>query len=148
MAIKTVKEIYEMWAGVLSDPTNIAKIDAFHDAVDEQEGVRLCEHCNTLMTDGIIWGDGEVVECEECKDKTTTPEEWEDAVENDEAYWTEWEEEVPPTHLTTNDKELLTRVMAIVYDDIQHALNNGQEDDDLYNKSTIFKLQLLSTKLT
>ena len=78
--MKTVKELFEMEA-------------RFKEECDKQEGVRLCESCGTLMTSGCVWGDGSHVECEPCKDKSTTPEDWEAAVNNDEAYWTEWEEE-------------------------------------------------------
>jgi len=61
---------------------------------EEQEGVRFCDECGELMADGYVWGDGEHIECESCKNKTTTPESYETAYHNGEVYWTQWEEEM------------------------------------------------------
>lgn len=69
-------------------------IKSYTEEVEKQEGVRICDECGKLMVEGCVWGEGEHVECEECKDKSTTPEAWEEAVNNDEAYWTQWDEDM------------------------------------------------------
>ena len=59
---------------------------------NDNEGVRQCDQCSQIITEGCVWGDGETVECEPCKDKTTTQEEWTLECELGNAYWTQWEE--------------------------------------------------------
>jgi hypothetical protein len=55
-------------------------------------GVRLCEKCNTIMIEGYVAHDGEEYYCsDECLYKDWTKEDWEEATKDDSScYWTEW----------------------------------------------------------
>lgn len=67
-------------------------IDEYTQAVEENDGVRICDDCGKLIVEGYVWGDGEHIECEACLNNSTTKEEYNKAYENDEVYWTQWEE--------------------------------------------------------
>jgi len=87
--MKSVQELFEMEAQVKAG--TVTQED-FLEACEDNEGVRICDDCGKLMVDGFVWGDGETVECKECKERTTTEAEYEKAYHNGEVYWTQWEE--------------------------------------------------------
>ena len=56
--------------------------------------MRICSKCGKPMTSGYVIDDGEAYYCsEECLYEDYTEQEYEDLVEEDRAYWTEWEED-------------------------------------------------------
>lgn len=56
--------------------------------------MRTCEKCGMPMAKGFVIGDGESYYCSEgCLYQDMTEQEYEELYENDEAYWTMWEEE-------------------------------------------------------
>lgn len=51
-----------------------------------------CSECGRIMKSGYVVYDGEEYFCsDECKDSWWSEEEWQELMENDNAYWTEWE---------------------------------------------------------
>lgn len=56
--------------------------------------MRVCKKCGQPMTEGFVFGDGEFYYCsEKCLYQDMTEQEYEEAYENDEAYWTTWDED-------------------------------------------------------
>lgn len=55
--------------------------------------MRVCKKCGQPMTEGFVFRGGEFYYCsEKCLYQDMTEQEYEEAYENDEAYWTTWEE--------------------------------------------------------
>ena len=97
----SVKRLFEIKEEIDNGTSKLTE-EQWQALCEEQEGVRFCDVCGELMTEGCVWGGGEHTECESCKDKDTTPEDWSDAVEECRAYWTQWEEEMEedePTYI-------------------------------------------------
>ena len=56
--------------------------------------MRICTECGKEMKKGYMVGDGdEYYCCDKCLFKHYTPKEWQEIFDNDNGYWTEWEEE-------------------------------------------------------
>ena len=60
----------------------------------EVKAMRKCKVCAVDMTAGYCYAGGEAYYCsDECLRHDFTEEEWEEAYETGDSYWTEWEEE-------------------------------------------------------
>ena len=58
------------------------------------EGIRKCDVCGSPMSEGFCIHDGEQYFCsDECLHTAYTQEEYEEMYEEDEAYWTTWEDD-------------------------------------------------------
>ena len=58
------------------------------------DDLRICTECGKEMKKGYMIGDGDEYYCsDECLFKHYTPKEWQEIYDNDNGYWTEWEEE-------------------------------------------------------
>ena len=56
--------------------------------------MRTCKKCGQPMEQGFVFGDGECYYCsEKCMYQDVTEQEYEEAYENGEAYWTTWDED-------------------------------------------------------
>lgn len=59
--------------------------------IDLSGNKRVCSHCGKLMSDGYIFYDGEAYYCsDECLRQHFSEEEYIQAFNEDDAYWTEW----------------------------------------------------------
>lgn len=68
-------------------------VDGFKDGTELEVWAifRVCSECGEPMIEGYCVGDGWAYYCsDECLHKHFTDEEWEEAYENDEGYWTTW----------------------------------------------------------
>lgn len=60
-------------------------------AIEDVDDARVCSECGKIMKDGYVFYDGEAYYCsDECLHKHFSEEEYQEAYENDDAYWTEW----------------------------------------------------------
>lgn len=67
----------------------IALEDIVH--IVDEEDYRECTECGEKMLEGYCVNDGLEYFCsDECRDAWYSPEEWQELMEQDCAYWTEW----------------------------------------------------------
>ena len=76
----------------ITEKSVVSEIQDLFESFSEDIEVRICSHCNKLMIEGFIIGEGDEYYCsEDCLYQNLTKEEYNNMYEEDEAYYTEWE---------------------------------------------------------
>lgn len=85
---RCIQEINEC----ITEKSVVSEIQDLFESLSEGIEVRVCSHCNKLMIEGFIIGEGDKYYCsEDCLYQHVTKEEYNNMYREDEAYYTEWE---------------------------------------------------------
>lgn len=88
--------------------------------------MRYCEKCGKPITQGFCFFDGEFYYCsEKCMYQDYTQEEYEELYENDDAYWTTWEEE--DKEMSAGYLETCNKVLVFLSECYRFWVGEGKE---------------------
>lgn len=141
--MKSVKELFAMEKELANGTATITK-EQFNHEVDEQEGVRVCSHCGSLMSEGICVEGGLAYYCDaKCMIADgMTQKEFDEAYDDGEGdtYYTEWEEEMDDeNHSLDVLNELLETTQELTV--MEYKFEQDLYEDDKPTKEEYMALQ-------